>query len=72
MKSQLPGPQWLDVDLHPYVGRYVALVEGRIAAVADTHAGAFARARDARLRRMPVVIKVANNLVQHDSEHPDE
>jgi len=68
MKSQLPGPQWLDVDLHPYVGRYVALVEGRIAAVADTHAGAFARARDARLRRMPVVIKVVASLSELSGE----
>ena len=56
-----PGPKWLDIDLRPYAGRYIALVEGRIAAVADTPQGAFSRARRSRLRRMPVILKIAAN-----------
>lgn len=70
MKSRPSGPRILDIDLHPYAGKYIALVEGRIAAVADTAQGAFARARRARPKRMPVVVKVADarSLIstQHD------
>ncbi len=58
MKLRPKGPRWLDIDLRPYVGRYIALVEGNVAAVADTPEGAFARARRARLRRMPVILKI--------------
>ena len=58
MKPRPQGPQWLDIDLRPYAGRYIALVEGRVAAVADTAEGAFARARRTRPRRMPVILKV--------------
>jgi hypothetical protein len=58
MKATPLGPQWLSIDLQPYAGRYVALVEGRVAAVADTYAGAFARARTAHLRRMPIILKI--------------
>ena len=61
MKQHVTGPKWLAIDLHPYAGRYIALVEGRVAAVADTAEGAFARARDARLRRMPVILKIADD-----------
>jgi len=60
MKQPPKGPQWLDIDLRPYAGHYIALVEGRVAAVADTPEGAFARARDARLRRMPVILKISD------------
>jgi hypothetical protein len=58
MKPRLLGPQWLDIDLRPYAGRYIALVEGRVAAVADTAEGAFARARRTRPRRMPIILKI--------------
>ena len=58
MKPRPTGPRYLDIDLRPYVGKYIALVEGRVAAVADTPRGAFSRARRTRPRRMPVIIKV--------------
>ncbi len=59
MKPRPTGPQVLDIDLRPYVGKYIALVEGRVVAVADSSNGAFARARRSRPKRMPVVIKIA-------------
>jgi hypothetical protein len=59
MTTRPAGPRYLDLDLRPYAGRYIALVEGRVVAVADTPRGAFTRARRARPKRMPVVIKVA-------------
>ena len=68
MKPRPSGPQWLDIDLHPYAGRYIALVEGRVAAVADSEEGAFARARRTRLRRMPVILKIADI----DEAHPQK
>ena len=61
MKPRPAGPQWLDIDLHPYAGHYIALVEGRVAAVAETAEGAFARARRTRPRRMPVILKIADS-----------
>jgi len=67
MKPHLEGPKWLDIDLQPYAGRYIALVEGRVAAVADSPEGAFARARHARLRRMPVILQVANESAPPDT-----
>ncbi len=59
MKARPVSPHYLDIDLRPFAGRYVALVEGRIVAVAETARGAFARARRSRPKRMPVVFKVA-------------
>ena len=59
MKLRPKGPRWLDIDLTPYTGRYIALVEGKVAAVGDTPEGAFARARRTRPRRMPVILKIA-------------
>ena len=60
MKPRPQGPKWLDIDLRPYAGRYIALVEGRVAAVADTAEGAFIRARRTRPRRMPVILKIVH------------
>ncbi len=60
VKQPPKGPQWLKIDLRPYAGHYIALVEGRVAAVADTPEGAFARARSARPRRMPVILQIAS------------
>ncbi len=68
MKQRPKGPQWLDIDLHPYAGRYIALVEGRVAAVADTAEGAFARARRTRPRRMPVILKIAADSEVYSGE----
>jgi len=65
MKALVPGPRWLDIDLHPYAGRYIALVEGRVAAVADSAEGAFARARRTRPRRMPVILKIVESTTSH-------
>ena len=71
MKPRPQGPQWLDIDLRPYAGRYIALVEGRVAAVSDTAQGAFARARRTRPRRMPVILKIAPVAESHPmEEHP--
>ncbi len=61
MKQRPQGPQWQDIDLRPYAGRYIALVEGRVAAVADSAEGAFARARRTRPRRMPVILRIADS-----------
>ena len=58
MNTNSSGPQWLEIDLNLYTGRYIALVEGRVAAVAETAQGAFARARRNRPRRMPVILKI--------------
>lgn len=66
MHPHLEGPKWLDIDLQPYAGRYVALVEGRIAAVADSPEGAFVRARHSRLRRMPVILQVVTESASSD------
>ena len=49
------------------MGRYIALVEGRVVAVADTAQGAFARARRARPKRMPVVIKIIDESTKPTS-----
>ena len=46
------------IDLQVYAGRYIALVEGRVAGVGLTARGAFTRARRSRPKRMPVVFKV--------------
>lgn len=72
MKQRPQGPQWLDIDLHPYAGRYIALVEGRVAAVADTPEGAFARARRTRPRRMPVILKIAPDNKHLHVSFPDD
>ncbi|HEY80149.1 MAG TPA: hypothetical protein G4O05_03590 [Caldilineae bacterium] len=70
MKPRPSGPHILDIDLHPYAGKYIALVEGRVVAVADSSRGAFVRARRSRPKRMPVVIKIAESerlpQVRHD------
>jgi hypothetical protein len=68
MKPHAKGPHWLDIDLHPYAGRYIALVEGRVAAVADSPEGAFARARRTRPRRMPVILKIAEIIEPYPPE----
>jgi hypothetical protein len=59
MKAHTRGPRWLEIDLRPYAGRYIALVEGRVVAVADSTEGAFSRARRTRPKRMPVILKIA-------------
>ncbi len=61
MKVRPTGPRYLDIDLRPYAGKYIALVEGRVAAVADTPRGAFSRARRTRPRRMPTVVKIIDS-----------
>ena len=69
MKLPPTGPHYLHLDLKPYEGKYIALVEGRVTAVASTAQGAFARARRSRPQRMPVVIKVAD--CRHSSVQED-
>ena len=67
MKSRSLGPHHLNINLYPYAGKYIALVEGRVAAVADTARGAFVRARRIRPKRMPVIVKIADR--SHRSSH---
>ncbi len=67
MKSRSQGPKWLEIDLRPYAGRYIALVEGRVVAVADSAEGAFSRARRTRPKRMPVILKIADPSTEQPS-----
>ncbi len=53
----MPTP--LPIDLHLYAGRYIALIEGRVVAVADTAAAAQARAAAARPQRPAIILHVA-------------
>ncbi|HEY53556.1 MAG TPA: hypothetical protein G4N94_08880 [Caldilineae bacterium] len=52
-------PHHLDLDLSAYAGRYIALVEGRVVAVADTPEAARTRARTAREQRPPTILFIA-------------
>jgi hypothetical protein len=52
-------PRYLDLDLSAYAGRYIALVEGRVVAVADSAEAARARARTAREQRPATILCIA-------------
>ncbi len=54
-----PPPRYLALDLAPFAGRYVALVEGEIIAVGETAADAQARARLSRPQRTATLLFVA-------------
>ena len=55
-------PRYLDLDLSAYAGRYIALVEGRVVAVADTPEAAHARARTAREQRPATILFIAPSM----------
>ncbi len=52
-------PRYLDLDLSTYDGRYIALVEGRVVAVADTAEAALVRARTSREQRPATILFIA-------------
>ncbi len=51
-------PKYLELDLEPYSGRYIALVEGQIVAVGDSVDATFARAKIARHQRPPTILSI--------------
>ena len=53
------APNYLEIDLSPYAGHYIALVEGRILAVGDTPESALARAKVARPQRPATILFIA-------------
>ena len=55
-------PRYLDLDLSAYAGRYIALVEGRVVAVADTPEAAEVRAKVAREQRPATILYIAPKL----------
>lgn len=58
----MPRPRYLDIDLAPYAGQYVALVEGRIIAIGDTAAAATSRARIARSQRAATILHISSPM----------
>ena len=54
-------PQPLDLDLQPFAGRYIALLEGRIIAVADSAEAVRIRAAVARPQRPASILWVASS-----------
>ncbi len=52
-------PHYLDLDLSLYAGSYIALVEGRVVAVALTAEAARARARTSREQRPATILFIA-------------
>ncbi|MCO6449262.1 MAG: hypothetical protein J5I90_00610 [Caldilineales bacterium] len=54
-------PKYLDIDLSPYAGHYIALVEGRVLAVGDTAESALARAKVARPQRPATILLIAHD-----------
>ncbi len=69
MPSPMPIPRIFSLDLYPFVGKYIAIVEGRVVAVSDSARGAFFRARRVRPKRMPVIVKVADSDRTPTSQH---
>lgn len=55
----MPAPRPLDLNLRPYAGRFVALVEGAIVAVGETAGDVLARAHAAQPQRRAVVLRIA-------------
>ncbi|MCP4165401.1 MAG: hypothetical protein GY759_05855 [Chloroflexi bacterium] len=52
-------PKYLELDLEPYSGRFIALVEGQIVAVGDSADATFVRAKIARHQRPPTILSIA-------------
>ncbi len=65
MKIRLPI---LDIDLHPYAGKYIALVAGRVVAVAGSADDARALAQMTRPQRQPVILYISPLESTSDSE----
>lgn len=63
-------PHFLNLDLAPYAGRYIALVSGRVVAVGDTAEAAHARARLARQQRPATILFIAP--VEEDQPPTDD
>ncbi len=58
----MSGPRYLDLDLAPYAGQYVALVEGRVIAIGETAAAATSRARIARPQRAAAILHISSPM----------
>lgn len=52
-------PDFLHIDLTLYADRYIALIEGRVVAVADTADAARALAQVARPQRRATILHIA-------------
>ena len=65
-------PRYLALDLAPFAGRYVALVEGEIVAVGETAADALTRARLSRPQRTATLLFVARPSVTDSSPSKHE
>ena len=59
MSHHTPGPRYLTLDLSPYAGKYIALVEGRVIAVGETAEAALVMARAARPQRYAAILRIA-------------
>lgn len=57
----MPAPHLLDLNLHPYAGRFVAVIEGAIVAVGETADAALARAHAAQPQRRATVLRIASS-----------
>ncbi|NOZ51170.1 MAG: hypothetical protein GXP37_14170 [Chloroflexi bacterium] len=67
------SPLILHLDLAPYAGKYIALVEGRVVAVAGTAADARVLARMARPQRQATLLRIAPTPANGDvAEAPEK
>lgn len=57
----MSGPRLLDLNLRPYAGLYIAIVEGMIVAVGETGADVLARANSAQPQRVATVLRLASS-----------
>lgn len=63
-------PEFLHIDLSLYAGRYIALIEGRIVAVADTADSARVLAQRARPQRQATILYIAPADTSDDVPEP--
>ena len=69
MKNLIP-PRYLDLDLHLYAGRYIALARGHVVATGDTAAEAQARATAVQPKRAAVVLYIAPDPDEDQEKTP--
>ena len=61
MKRESPHRRSLDIDLTPYLGRWVAIVRGRVTGVGATAMQARLASKTQREKEEPIVIFVSEN-----------
>ena len=59
MPASPQQPNYLSLNLALYAGSYIALVEGRVVAVAPTPEATRSRARTAREQREPTILYIS-------------